>query len=231
MSRFDLDRLARETTDVLSARAMSVLASTADDSRTRRVTGVLFQGSEIALQPEFGFHLNRDATLSVTYTLVLRWPRAEQISRDLRPETPYEEGLSPEALEARRALYPIAQLRITEDPSYFPHPSPMECEPSAAGSIRARVEGVADILVNTVLPEFSRYCEPRVLADLAKLPERQSRLLVPPHGVAIILALAASRADFLAWADVCREGEMGKQGQSPATLHYISRLLEWLPRE
>jgi hypothetical protein len=230
MPKFDLDRLARETADVLSTRAMPVLASTAEDSRTRRVTSVLFQGSEIGLQPEFGFHLNRDATLSVTYTLVLRWPRAEQIHRDLRPTSPYDEELPPEVLEIRRALYPIAQLRITEDLSYFPHPSPMEFESSEAGPIRTRIEDVADILVNTVLPEFSRYCEPRVFADLARLPERQSRLLISPDNAAIILALAARRAEFLAWADACRRGERGKEGQSPAVLHLIERLTERLPQ-
>jgi hypothetical protein len=196
--------------ELATARALKVLAVLAEGMRTRRVVVELCRGPEISLQTKFGFHAQKDGTLLVAYSTVFRWPRAEEIMRDLRSPPPSDPGtFTPEILEAQNALYPIALLRVDEDSKYFDRPSPVRFAPSELEMIPALLAEVVDVLVEKVIPQFSCYCDADQLARVAPEPLAKSRLETDPMRVATILAAAGKKQEFRIWREAYRNGFIG----------------------
>jgi hypothetical protein len=210
--------------ELAKARALKVLAVLAEGTTTQRVVVELCHGPEISLQTRFGFHAQKDGTLLVTYSTVFRWPRAEEIERDLRPPPPGDPGtFTPEMLEAQNALYPIASLRIDEDSKYFDRPSPVRFASSEFEMIPALLAEVVDVLVEKVIPQFSCYCDADQLARAAPEPLAKSRLEMPPMSVATILAAAGKKQEFRIWREAYRNGFIGKR-KGRQTDDYMSAL-------
>jgi len=219
---------------MVNRRGLEVLGNVTEGTTTRRLMFELCRGSQISLQPEFGFHLQKDRTVRVTWTIALRWPIAEEMLRDLRPPSPYgPDVLTPQVLEARSTLYPIAQLRVCEDPAYFARPSPARFAPSEFSTMPDLVANVLDILVGRVASEFCSYCDIDELGQVAVEPEAKSRLLMAPMNVAAILVAARKRHEFEAWREAYRNGFVGPRfrGREVNEWHeqYMSSLEGRLP--
>jgi hypothetical protein len=205
-----IDKLLALISAMVDRRGLKVLGNVAEGTRTRRLIFELCHGSQISLQVEFGFHIKKDRTLLITWTSSLRWLVPEEMLRDLRPPSPYGSEVStPEVLEARNMLYPIAQLRVCEDPTYFARPSPVGFLPSEVSVIPDFVANAVDILVEKVSREFCYYCDIDELSRAAMEPEMKSRLLMAPMNVAAILVAAGKRREFEAWRDSYRNGLLG----------------------
>jgi hypothetical protein len=210
--------------ELAKARALKVLAVLAEGTRTRRVVVELCHGPEISLQTRFGFHAEKDGTLSVTYSTVVRWPRAEEIERDLRPPPPGDPAtFTPEMLEAQNALYPIASLRVHDGSKYFDPPSPVRFASSEFEMIPALLAEVVDVLVEKVIPQFFCYCDADQLARAAPEPLAKTRLEMPPMSVATILAAAGKKQEFRMWREAYRNGFIGKR-KGRQTDDYMSAL-------
>ena len=195
---------------MLNRRGLKVLGNVTEGATTRRLIFELCRGSQISLQPEFGFHLQKDRTVLVAWRTALRWPNAEEMLRDLRPPSPYgPEVLTPEVVEARNMLYPIAQLLVCDDTAYFTRASPVRFRPSEFNTIPDLIANVVENLVEKVAPNFSSYCEIEELCRVVVEPEAKSRLLMPPMNVAAILVAAGKRHEFEAWREAHRKGFAG----------------------
>jgi hypothetical protein len=211
------------------ARALKVLAVATEGTRTRRIVVELCHGPEISLQTSFGFHAEKNGTLSVTYSTVVRWPRAEEIERDLRPPLPGDPAtFTPHMLEGRNALYPIALLRIDGDSEYFDRPNPARFASSEFEMIPALLAEIVDVLVEKVIPEFSCYCDVDQLARAAPEPLAKSRLEMPPMTVPTILAAAGKMQEFRTWREAYRKGLVEYTIRKPEARqraeHYMSAL-------
>jgi hypothetical protein len=215
--------------ELAKARALNVLAVLAEGTRTRRAVVELSHGPEISLQTGFGFHAQKDGTLSVTYSTVVRWPRAEEIIRDLRPPPPGDPGtFTPEMLEAQNALYPIALLRVDEDSKYFDRPSPVRFASSEFEMIPGLLAEVVDVLVEKVIPQFSCYCDADQLARAAPEPLAKSRLDMQPMCVATILAAAGKKQEFWIWREAYRNGFIGSAIARRKALPHLERYMSAL---
>jgi hypothetical protein len=225
-----IDVLAEAASAVVNQRGIKVLKIVTEGTTTRRVLFELCRGPEISLQSELGFHLQKDRGVLVTWTLPLRWPRAEEMLRDLRPPSPYgADVLTAEVLEARAMLYPIAQLRIDEDPAYFARPSPVKLAPTELETISALVGDVVEILVKRVAPEFCSYCDIDELSRMAVEPEAKSRLLMAPMDIPTILAAAGKRQEFEAWREAYRKKFIVRDDVKERHEKYMSALKSRLP--
>lgn len=210
MSQSSFDRFVEILRQIIEARGLTLLSTLADDFKVSAVVE-LRTGAEISLQLEFSFHERKDGALSLIYGFLVRWPRAEQMFRDLRPPPSHDINELPRAvIEYRNRLHPIAQLRIGEDKSYFSRPSPVELGASESRLIAQALAEVVDASIETVIPEYSRYCDPDELSRAAPKPERISRLLTHPMTVATILVAAGKRQEFERWRSAYRSGFMGK---------------------
>ncbi|XUM21196.1 hypothetical protein ACRAVF_28115 [Bradyrhizobium oligotrophicum S58] len=185
-------------------RDLVVRGTVVEGRRTRRLTIELCPGPEISLEAEFGFHIQKSGELLVTWTTSFRWPKAEEMLRDLRPPSPYGPDV-PEIRKARTQLYPIALLRPVNDHKsnhvYF--------YPPEADAIRCHLVDVVDTLLQKVLPDFQPYCDVDIFSRAAMEPMAKSRLELMEINVAAILAAAGKRREFEAWRKACRNGFVG----------------------
>lgn len=215
MSQLSFDRFVEVLRQIVETRGLKLLCTVADDSTPSAVVE-LCRGAEISIQLRFGFHEEKDRALSLAYVLLVRWPKAEQMFRDLQPAPSYDINELPrEAIEWRNRLHPIAHLRLYEDKSYFRRPSPVKLEASELKLIPQVLAEVVDTSVGRVISEYSKYCDPDELARAALEPERKSRLLMHPMIVATILIAAGKRQEFERWRAAYRSGFIGKPTRKP----------------
>jgi hypothetical protein len=215
MSQSSFDRFVEILLQIIEAQELKLLCTVADDSKVSAIVE-LWTGAEISLQSRFAFHERRDGALSLVYDFLVRWPRAEQMFRNLQPPPSYDINELPrEVIEWRNRLHPIAQLRISEDKSYFSRPSPIELEASEPKLIAQVLAELVDASIERVIPEYSRYCDPNELVRAALEPEPISRLLTPPMSIATILVAAGKRQEFERWRSAYRSGFMGKPTRKP----------------
>lgn len=231
MCKLSLSNLIETLSGLVSARGGSVLEIVVEDAKNRRLVAELCRGLEIRLEAIFGIHKERDRSFSITYRISVRWLKAEEMMRDFRPPSPIDvDGLSPEVVEARKQLYPIAQLRICEDAAYFEHPSPVRFELSNLEMARLALSEVVDALFSKIVPEFSRYCDPNELGRAAMIHEPKSHLLLLPINVAVILAAAGKWDEFCAWRQAYRNGFLGKPTRNPEVARRDEEFMEAIAR-
>ncbi|WP_316178808.1 hypothetical protein [Bradyrhizobium sp. SZCCHNRI1009] len=184
---------------------LAVRGTVVEGRRTRRLIIELCRGPEIRLEAEFGFHIQKRGALHVTWTTWFRWPKPEEMLRDLRPPSPYDGPDVPEIRKARTQLYAIAGLRPVNDHKsnhvYF--------FPPEADAVRCHLVDVVDTLLQKVLPDFQPYCDVDIFSRAAMEPMAKSRLEMMQINVAAILAAAGKRREFEAWREACRNGFVG----------------------
>jgi hypothetical protein len=224
MSGCSFNDLVEILETVLAKRNIKVLEVRAEDKDTWRLRAELYKGNEIGLHVCFGIHRNKVATYRLTYTLEVRWLKAETLMRDLRGPSPYPlEELTPAVIEARQKLYSIAQLRVNGDRGYFRAPSPIDFDGSEPSIVQTVFTDVCDDLMDKVVRGFSRYCFPFELAKAAIRPEKESRLLLAPRNVATILVVSGQREMFLKW----RESYLAGVWESRPLRQDIKQQDEW----
>ena len=233
MARSASDGLIEALRAIVTARGLKVLRTIVEGARTRRLVLELCRREEIWLESGFGLHVLKDRRLSVTYTIWVRWPRAETMLRDARPPSPYgESAMIPQVLEARSMLYPIAGLTLGGDPAYFARDE-ASFAPSQFDLIPELFSQVVNILVDRVVPEFCGYCDPHELARAATQPEAKSRLLMSHITVAAILAAAGKAQEFETWRQACRHGLVAPRQRRPDVQErdelYMNALARFLP--
>lgn len=196
-----------------------------------RLRTALCRGQEISLEARFSFFPNRTGSLVLDRTVALRWPRAEEAIRDLKPAPPYsDEQLRSEGAtdamiqrmhEVRAQLYPIALVWMPDARSSF--------ATSEAAMSSPLLAQAADSLVSDVIPRFSPYCHSERLASAALLPSKQSHLHLDAIRVATILVFAGKRREFQAWCDGPRYTSKSPVA-TPLEQHYFSALVARLPQ-
>jgi hypothetical protein len=208
MSNAKIDRLVESFQQILRLRGLKLLAVSVDmDSRHAAIE--LCRGPEISLQARFQFTPKSRGSILVQYGATVRWPRAEEIARDLRGESPYAasqllaEGMSPEAVDkvfaARRELYPIATFVLRQADSFFPGVAPAAFE-----LIPTFLAHAADVFRSRFIPEFWRYCDPDNLAQAATSSTNESHLSFPRLDAGIVLFAAGKEQEFAAWRKAYR---------------------------
>ncbi|MGJ4996363.1 hypothetical protein ACQR0Z_18200 [Bradyrhizobium sp. HKCCYLS3077] len=185
-------------------RGLAVTGTVVEGRTTRRLIVELCRGSEISLEAEFGFHIQRSGELVVTWTTRFRWPKAEEMLRDLRPPSPYGPDV-PEIRKAQTQLYPIASLCGVND-----HKSDhVRFYPPEPDAVRRHVASVVNTLLQKVVPDFHPYCDVDVFSKAAMKPMAESRLEMAETAVAASLVAAGKRREFESWREACRNGFVG----------------------
>ncbi|MGJ4928553.1 hypothetical protein ACQR1I_14490 [Bradyrhizobium sp. HKCCYLS2038] len=189
----------------IEQRGLAVTGTVTEGRTTRRLIIELCRGPEISLEAEFGFHIKKGGELVVTWTTRFRWPKAEEMLRDLRPPSPY--GLDvPEIRKARTQLYPIAALEMING-----HKSDyVGFDPPQADAIRCHLVDVVNTLLQKVVPDFHPYCDVEVFSRAAMEPMAKSRLEMGETAVAASLVAAGKRREFESWREACRNGFVGR---------------------
>jgi hypothetical protein len=180
-----IDRLVKGFEQILRLRGLKLLTVSVDED-SRHPVIELCRGPEISLQARINFTPRSHGSILVQYCVTVRWPRAEEIDRDLRGESPYAasqllaEGMSPETVDkvfaARRELHPIATFVLKRADSFFPGVAP-----DAIELVPTFLAHAADVLRSRFIPGFWRYCDPDNLAQAATSSTNESHLVPRPQ--------------------------------------------------
>jgi hypothetical protein len=214
MSNAKIDRLLEGFQQILRLRGLKLLAVSVDMD-SRHVGIELCRGPEISLQARFNFTPRSRSGVLVQYGAIVRWPRAEEIARDLRGESPYAapqllaEGMSPEAVDmvfaGRRELYPVATFVFRQADSFFPGVAP-----DAFELVPTFLAHAADVFRSRFVPEFWRFCDPDNLAQAATSSTNESHLSFPHLNAGIVLVAAGREQEFAAWRKAYRPPQHAK---------------------
>jgi hypothetical protein len=169
-----------------------------------RLHAEVFRGKEISIQIRFSLGENRIGGLVLHRSVTLRWPRAEEMLRELWPEFSDTEeqllrgkGATDKAIQRSRdqraELRPIVWLMMADSDLTVFTPERALNSPLLAQAVNA--------VVTEVIPKYSTYCDIERLVSAVLEPPNLREFYANPVDAATILVAAGKRREFFAWRD------------------------------
>jgi len=222
MSALDVRRLLEHLSNLMEAAGFKFVEFEHDDADNDHpssdrlwLRSELYRGTAISLQGQFSASEDPKSGISIARNLLLRWPRAEKLLKELRPDAsrlfvsqsskfdPSEAVAYRRISKARRRIYPIAHISTKHVEFRFE---------SIDEAMRSpKLDQAVNELREEIVPRFSAYCDLENLARMVIVPAKESYLHIHPMNVATTLAAAGRRRDFEAWREAYRLSRKDKQ--------------------
>ncbi|WP_119392680.1 hypothetical protein [Taklimakanibacter lacteus] len=210
--------------EVAAARYKLPILKKHSDQSQADLTLELKRRGELTLLLEYRLEQSGSGNVFASYFISVDWPKAQKL-RKLQhavadpPSVPF----TPAIQAAREADYCIANFSVTGDTNFFSERSPL---------VSDNIEWLGTYLPETmriaiakIVPEFSLYCDPQILAEKCTEPTSSNHLHLHAFDIAAILAAAGRAGGFHSWREDFEADPRWREfSKRPAVRRYLDAL-------